>query len=128
MVCRNTYSLFLAFVKELPLMAFSLLPPAIMLHVLILISANIIGPGDELDITFLSKLIRKHQIDLQPPLCLITCEQKSELVCFAPFLCLSQVWLCLSQGQQLLGLENLRENEGKKYCGEYSQVFWWDFL
>lgn len=54
MVCGNAYSLFSAFVKELPLMAFSLLPSAIMLHVLTLISPNIIGPGDELDITFLS--------------------------------------------------------------------------
>lgn len=67
MVCGNAYSLFLAFVKELPLTVLSLLPSAIMLHVLTLISANIIGPGDELDITFLSKLIRKHQIDHQPP-------------------------------------------------------------
>lgn len=107
MVCGNAYCLFLACVKELPLMAFSLLPSAIMLYVLTLISANIIGSGNEFDITFLSNLIRNHQIDLQSPLFLVTCEQKSELVCFLPP-CASLRY-GLSQGQQLLGLENLRE-------------------
>lgn len=54
-VWKCLFSLFPAFVKELPSVALSLLPSTIMLHVLTLISANVTGPGDELDVTFQSK-------------------------------------------------------------------------
>lgn len=46
---------FSAFVKELSSMALSLLPSTMMLCVSTLISANITGPGDELDVTFQNK-------------------------------------------------------------------------
>lgn len=55
MVCGNANSLFSAFVKELPSVAFPLPPSTIVLHVLTLTSATVTGPGGELDVTFLSK-------------------------------------------------------------------------
>lgn len=54
-VWKCLFSLFSVFVQELPSMALSLLPSTIMLHVLTLISANVTGPGDKLDVTFQSK-------------------------------------------------------------------------
>lgn len=44
-----------AFVKELPSVAFSLLPSTVKLRGLTLISADIAGPGVELDVTSLCK-------------------------------------------------------------------------